>query len=106
MTMPHIRIHNTTGVDLDAVVVYLPTATREAVDLGAVINGAFSAYQEVPTAYGVAEIHASGAAGSYSLRPYDYVGEQPMPEGKYTYRLGIAQGRLTLDVEASAPPDE
>jgi hypothetical protein len=102
--MPHIRVHNATGADLDAVVVYVPIAPRKAVDFGPVADGAYSAYREVATAYRFVEIGASGAAGSYSLRPYDYVGEQPLPEGRYTYRLGVAQGgRLTLDLEATAP---
>lgn len=104
--MPHIRVHNATGADFDTVRLYVPIAPREAVDFGAIANGAYSEYREVPVAHRFAEIEASGAAGSYSLRPYDYVGEQPLPEGRYTYHLGIAQGRLTLDLEATAPPDQ
>lgn len=104
--MPHIRVHNSTGADLDVVRVYVPVEPREEVDLGAVTNGAYSEYRRVPLAYRFAEVEASGSAGSFSLQPYDYVGEQPLPEGRYTYRLGIAQGRLTLDLEATAPADQ
>jgi hypothetical protein len=104
--MPHIRVHNSTGADLEVVRVYVPVEPREAADFGAVANGAYSEYRAVPVAYRFAEVEASGPPGSFSLRPFDYVGEQPLPEGRYTYRLGIAQGRLTLDLEANSPADQ
>jgi hypothetical protein len=104
--MPHIRIHNSTGADLDVVRIYVPAEPREAVDFGPVPNGAYSEYESVAVAYRFAEVEASGPAGSFSLRPYDYVGEQPLPMGWYTYRLGIAEGRLTLDLEGATPEDQ
>jgi hypothetical protein len=104
--MPYIRVYNATGADLDAVVVYTPTAPREAVDFGAVANENYSGYREVPIAYRYAEVEASGIGGTYSLRPYDYVGEEPLPDGRYTYRLAAAYGRLTLDLEEDTLPNE
>jgi hypothetical protein len=89
-----------------AVRVYVPVEPREAVDFGAFATGAYSEYRRVPVAYRFAEVEVSGPAGSFSLRPYDYVGEQPLPEGRYTCRLGIAQDRLTLDLEATGPADQ
>jgi hypothetical protein len=83
---------------------YVPIAPREAVDIGAIANGAYSEYREVPSLIASLRSKLPGA-GSYSLHPYDYVGEQPLPEGRYTYRLGIDQGRLMLDLEATVPQD-
>jgi hypothetical protein len=103
--MPDVRVHNLTGADFDSVRLYVPGPPREAVDLGVLANGQFSEYRSVPLAYRFAEIEASGPAGSYSLRPYDYVGEEALPEGRYTYRLRIDQGRLTLELEASDTTD-
>jgi hypothetical protein len=99
--MPHIRIHNSTGADLEVVRVNVPGEGREPVDFGAVDNGKYSEYRRVPVAYRFAEIEASGPMGSFSLRPYDVVGEQSLPEGRYTYRLSLAEDRLTLDLEVN-----
>jgi hypothetical protein len=97
--MPHIRVHNLTGEGLDSVRWYVPAVPREPIDFGALGIDEHSEYREVPVAYRFAEIEASGPAGSYTLRPYDYVGEEPLAEGRYTYHLGLAQGRLTIELE-------
>jgi hypothetical protein len=103
--MPQIRVLNATGVDLDSVRVYSPEP-REANDFGPVANGEFSEYRKVPVAYRFAEVEASGQAGQFTLRPYDFVGEKPLSEGRYTYRLGRVQEALTLDLEANASADD
>jgi hypothetical protein len=97
--MPEIRVHNSTGADLVSVRVYVPEP-REAVDFGRVARGKYSEYRGVPMAYRFVECEVSGEAGDFSLRPYDFVGEKPLPEGRYTYRLGRVQGALTLDLQA------
>jgi hypothetical protein len=103
--MPEIRVHNSTGADLDSVRIYVPEP-REEVDFGPVAKGEYSEYRTVPIAYRFAEVEASGQAESFSLRPYDFVGERPLPEGRYTYRLGKAQEALTLDLQANASGDQ
>jgi hypothetical protein len=105
MRMPEIRVHNATGADLDSVRLYTPEP-REAVDFGRVADGELSEYRKVPIAYRFAEVEASAQAESFSLRPYDFVGERPLPEGRYTYRLGKVQEALTLDLQANGSADQ
>jgi hypothetical protein len=97
--MPNVRIHNTTGADLETVLLYPPASPREPIDFGSIASGGYSDYRDVDTAYRFAHVEASGPIGSYVLRPYDYVGEEPLPEGRWTYRLSIDQGRLALALE-------
>ena len=97
--MPRVRIHNTTGADLDTVLLYPPASPREPIDFGALSNGGYSGYHDVEPAYRFVHVEASGSIGSHVVRPYDYVGEEPLPEGRFTYRLSVDHGRLTLQLE-------
>jgi hypothetical protein len=99
----HLRIRNVTGSDLDDVRVEQPGRSgqpAEVIDFGPVLADGYSDYHEVPEVYRFAHVEAHGPGVDFVLRPYDYVGEQPLPPARYTYRLGSTQGRLTLDVEA------
>lgn len=96
MTM--VRIHNSTGHHLDAVRVRPPQPDAAPVEFGKVANGATSDYQDVPDARAVAAIEASGPGTDLMLQPYDLVGEEPLGEGRFTYRLSTTDGRLHLDV--------
>lgn len=97
--MPQVRIHNATGGDLDTVLLYPPAAPTDPIDFGRLVSGGYSDYRDVDPAYPFVHVEASGPSGSYVLRPYDYVGEEALPQGRWTYRLSVDLGRLALAVD-------
>jgi hypothetical protein len=81
-----VRIENRTDRTFDHVVVGFPW---QKVDYGRVPAHAFSSYRKVREAYRYAPMTAS-AKGHPTLKTWviDYFGEDLVPPGAYTYRLG------------------
>lgn len=97
--MAHLRIRNLTGADVDNVRVHPPDPAEPAVDFGPLRAGAVSSPRPVPGARRFAHVDVTTREESYTLQPYDFVGEQPLPAGEYTYRIGLSGDRLTLELE-------
>jgi hypothetical protein len=79
-----VRVGNRSQVDFDRVVVGFPSGDE---DYGRVPAGGRSDYREVTEAYAYASIDVSIKGTTMSLRAMDYVGEQALAPGNYTYAV-------------------
>ncbi len=92
-----IRISNGSDVDFDRVRVHFPD--QREVDYGPVPKGGVTAFQAIGRAYRYAGVTVKAGKQELSLQPIDYMGEQELTAGRYTYSLGVDNGRLTLKLE-------
>ena len=79
-----IRIGNRSDVEFERVVVKFPS---QAEDYGRIPAGNQSGYRQLAKAYRYAHVEATVKGTTIAVRPIDYVGEQPLAAGKYTYAL-------------------
>lgn len=95
-----VRIRNDSGLDLDSVCVEFPD--QHAVEYGAVPPGGVTDFQATHRAYRYAMVAVTAGNDTLSVHPIDYLGEQELAAGQYTYALGIDNGRLTMHLEQDA----
>ena len=94
-----VRVRNASSDELDDIRVFFPDAPDRAMHYGAVASGAASEYLPVSRAYRYAHIEATAGGRPYSLQPIDYVGEEELEPGRYTYVLRTEADRLTVALE-------
>ena len=94
-----IRVRNASETDFQSVIVVCPG--QNAVDYGAVARGTESVFRQVQTAYRYAEVRVKANGQNLSIIPIDYVGEQLLKPGRYTYVLNIQDGRLTIALQSA-----
>ena len=93
LTAVNIRIKNSSALTFDRVVVESEDHIYE--NIGA---DSFSDYQEYETAYSFNYIEITSGEETYVLQPIDFVGEEELPIGLYTYDLQIDQeGQVSLE---------
>ena len=92
-----IRIRNESGLNFEWVRVRFPETGD--IDYGAIPNGATSAYHDTTRAYRYASVVAKAGDKELSFQPMDYVGEQELAAGRYTYVLRVVNGVLTIELE-------
>lgn len=93
LTAINIRVKNASTLEFDEILV-----ESEEHLYNALSPDAYSEYQEYETAYRYAYIRVSSGEEEFVLQPIDFVGEEILPVGLYTYELSIDQeGRLTLN---------
>jgi len=92
-----IRIRNASNLNFDRVRVDLPD--EPGVDYGPVPEGGVTAYRSTSRAYRYAGFSVKVGNEEFSLHPIDYMGEQELPAGRYTYALNVDHGRLTVQLE-------
>ncbi len=92
-----IRIKNASNLNFDGVRVSLPDEPE--VDYGPVSEGGVTAFRPTSRAYRYAGFSVKAGTQELSLQPTDYMGEQELPAGRYTYVLKVNNGRLTAELE-------
>lgn len=91
-----LRIENASDVDFTSVFVAFPDAEAE---YGAIATGQRSSYKRLDGAYRYGYIEVKAAGDTYVLQPIDFVGEEALDAGRYTYQLDVVEGNLTLSLE-------
>ena len=86
-----IRVRNNSDVNFENVSVRSGNAEQA---FGDILSRTESDYREFDHAfrYGAVWLNAEGVA--LSLIPIDYVGETPLRDGYYTYRIGLSSANL------------
>lgn len=105
-----IRVRNVSTVVMEDVVVGFPRgaggggpvapgqAEAGEVSYGTVEPEAVTPYRLIERAYRYAYVEAVVEGRRVVLQPIDYVGEEPLGPGRYTYELDHRNGDLTLDL--------
>ncbi len=92
-----IRIANLSSFPFERVDVVFP---EDQVSYGAIPAHRLSDYHDVSQAYRYAYIEVQIAGEELIIQPIDYVGENKLGAGKYTYALNVSvEGQLTLQFQ-------
>lgn len=90
----YIRIVNSSQLDFTSVHLRFPNSKHT---FGPVDSGRSSRYQKFEEAYRYGYIEVKTERDMYVLQPIDYVGEQPLGSGKYTFKLDLWDQYVTLE---------
>ncbi len=90
----YIRVANSSRIDFESISVSFPGAEHT---FGPVLSGRNSDYKKFEQAYRYGYIEVKTDRETYVLQPIDYVGESPLTSGKYTFKIGIQDQRVTLE---------
>lgn len=89
----NIRIKNTSNLTFDEVQV--GDAGKVHMNIA---QGDYSDYLEYETAYSYAFVEIKSDSATYTLQPFDFVGETELPIGFYTYELDITEeGEVAIE---------
>ncbi len=88
-----IRVQNDSAVDYDQVIVGFP-GQRE--DYGPVAAGTESEYRKIPIAYRYASVEVYVSEVKHDLQVFDYVGETPLDNGRFTYAISMEENHIVL----------
>lgn len=93
LTSINIRVRNISSLVFDEVIVGGEENVYEAVN-----PDSYSDYQEFEIAYSYAYIQITSGEEVFVLQPIDFVGEEVLPIGLYTYELNVNdEGQITLE---------
>lgn len=90
-----LRVMNESTLDFSSIYV---SFSEEGSLWDSVPNGKASEHHKFTIAYSYGFVEAKVDTVTYRLQPIDYVGESTLPNGYYTYKLDIVDGRLQGDI--------
>jgi hypothetical protein len=96
-----VRVHNASAGIMEDVIIHFP---EESAEYGTLAPGEASGYRTVELAYRIASVALTIDGEARGLQVIDYVGEEPLAGGRYTYRLGLFEGRSVAWSVIHAPP--
>ncbi len=85
-----IRVQNRSSVDFRRVLV-------NGESFGDIRSGESSAFHSMEHMYWYAAVSVQTPSGPMAIMPIDFVGEQQLPESKYTYVLTTEHGQLDME---------
>lgn len=89
-----LRIENISETDFSSVKISYP---ESGVVYSDVVSGQTSDYKKVVNAYRYGRVEVVAGNDVYLLQPFDYLEEEILGPGRYTYILNIAEGNLRLE---------
>jgi hypothetical protein len=87
-----IRVENNSDVNFKVVTVQSGSSEQY---FGDVLSRSASDYREFEKAFRYGAIWLQAEGRDFSLIPIDYVGETPLRNGFYTYRIGLSSANIT-----------
>jgi hypothetical protein len=93
-----VRVRNGSSVAFDRGALYVH---RDSITFTALASGQATPYREVERAYQIASTWVVTSSDTARLQVIDFVGEEPLSPGRYTYVLSFFEGdptSLTLDL--------
>jgi len=91
----HVRLYNDTGITLHAVKVGFPDGF--VISEATLEPGTYSEYLSPDVAYRSASLEATADGHPYRTTPTNYVGEEPLEPGDYTYSIRLTEGVMFLE---------
>lgn len=88
-----LRVANASDVDFESVLLKFPGVEA---DYGAVAAGEVTAYRDMNGAYHYGLIEVVTDGDTLRLVPIDYVGEEPLAAGRYTFVLDVEGDALGM----------
>jgi hypothetical protein len=87
-----VRVRNGSSVAFDGGALYVH---RDSITFTALAPGQATPFQEVEKAYRIASTWVVTGSDTARLQVIDFVGEEPLSPGRYTYVLSFFEGNLT-----------
>ena len=87
-----IRLENATQLELTNVTF---SSGHDPIDFERIAPGDRTEYVEVERSYSYGYLKVTANGGEYTMQPIDYVGEEEIGPGRFTFRITLTQGGVS-----------